>query len=65
MTGKGRGCILEVHQEREGKPIGMKLMELALAWARTARLVMDREPAMSKDEVELVRAIQQDMPQLS
>ena len=42
-----------------------KLMKAILAWARAARLMMDREPAMSQDEAQLVQAIQQNMPQLS
>ena len=43
-----------------------KLMKAILAWARAARLLMDREPAMmSKDEALLVQATQQDMLQLS
>lgn len=41
------------------------LMKAILAWVRAVRLVMDREPAMSKDETLLVQAIQQDMPQLN
>jgi hypothetical protein len=42
-----------------------KLIRVILAWARAARLMMDREPAMSQDEARLVQAIQQDMLQLS
>ena len=42
-----------------------KLMRVILAWARAVRLMMDREPAMSQDEAQLVQAIQQDMLQLS
>ena len=42
-----------------------KLMRAILAWASTVRLVMDREPAMSQDEAQLVQAIQQDVLQLS
>lgn len=45
--------------------MGRRLMKAILAWARTARLVMDKEPAMSRDEVQLVQAIQQDMLQLN
>lgn len=42
-----------------------KLIKTILAWARAVRLIMDREPAMSQDEAQLVQAIQQDMLQLS
>ena len=45
--------------------MGQRLMEAIRAWARAARLVMDKEPAMSQDEAQLVQAIQQDMLQLS
>lgn len=41
------------------------IMDILLAWARAARLVMDREPAMSQDEALLVQAIQQDTLQLN
>jgi len=41
------------------------IMGVLLAWARAVRLIMDGEPAMSQDEAQLVRAIQQDMLQLS
>jgi hypothetical protein len=41
------------------------IMNTLLAWARAVRLAMDREPAMSQDEAQLVRAIQQDVLQLS
>ena len=42
-----------------------KLMKAILAWARAARLVMDKEPAMSQDEALLIQGTQQDMLQLS
>lgn len=43
----------------------LSIMNTLIAYARAARLLMDREPAMSQDEALLVQAIQQDMPQLS
>jgi hypothetical protein len=42
------------------------ITNILIAWARAARLLMDREPAvMSKEEAQLVQAIQQDMLQLN
>ena len=45
--------------------MGQRLIKAILAWARDVRLVIDREPAMSRDEALLVQAIQQDMPRLN
>ena len=43
----------------------LSIMNILIAWARAARLLMDREPAMSQDEALLIQATQQDMLQLS
>ena len=44
----------------------LSIMNILIAYVRAARLLMDREPAvMSKEEAQLVQAIQQDMLQLS
>ena len=60
------GAYNEGIQKGEDRMMEQKLMKAILAWARAARLLMDREPAMmSKDEALLVQATQQDMLQLS
>ena len=43
----------------------LSIINILIAYVRAARLMIDREPAMSQDEALLVQAIQQDMLQLS
>ena len=59
------GAYNEGTQKGEDRMMEQKLMKAILAWARAARLLMDREPAMSQDEALLIQATQQDMLQLS
>lgn len=42
--------------------MGMKLMELVLAWMRDVRLAMDGEPVTDRAEMLLMQATQTDTP---